>query len=499
MPNKSNPSGDDHGLPALEESKTQCELRSRDDLLQKLSEQVPGVIYQYQQWPDGRSCFPYASIGIREIYEVTPEEVRKSAETVFRRLHPEDIDRVAASIRHSQETMERWSCEYRVCLPQRGIRWLDGQSVPERLPDGSTIWHGNIRDVTERKLAEEALQLKDTAIATSINAIAIADVEGRLSYVNRSFLHMWGYESDNEVLCRLPQEFFEQPDLVNEAIQNTFINGSWLGELRGVRRDGSSFDAQVSANLILNHQGQPTNLLASFIDITDRKLAEAEVLKSRDSAERALDQLRIESARAEQFYRLCELAGQRIGIARLEGTLTYMNPAFRRLLEIPEDADLKGLTFWEFVPAEQHQFLSETVLASARETGFWSGEIDLLTTTGNRVPIINTVFLLRSPDGTVQGYSNIVTDITELKHTEQALRESETRQRLALDAAQMGTWEWDVGSEKFTSDAREQALFGFALANSTVRSNHSSVASTPKTLPPSARYSMKQLMEQALT
>lgn len=61
----------------------EAKLRERDALLQKLSEQVPGVIYQYQVFPDGRSCFPYASEGIRTIYEVTPEEVRESAEAVL--------------------------------------------------------------------------------------------------------------------------------------------------------------------------------------------------------------------------------------------------------------------------------------------------------------------------------------------------------------------------------------------------------------------------------
>ncbi|MBI3229574.1 MAG: hypothetical protein HYZ45_05145, partial [Burkholderiales bacterium] len=40
-------------------------------LFTKLSEQVPGVIYQYRQFSDGRSCFPFSSEGMREIYEVT--------------------------------------------------------------------------------------------------------------------------------------------------------------------------------------------------------------------------------------------------------------------------------------------------------------------------------------------------------------------------------------------------------------------------------------------
>ena len=239
------------------EKQADVQLHARDALLQKLSEQVPGVIYQFQQWPDGRSCFPYASEGIRDIYEVTPEEVRISTEAVFGQLHAEDFDAVVETIRRSLESLEPWRCEYRVQLPKRGLRWLDGHAVPERLPDGSTIWHGYIRDVTERKVSEETLRLKDTAIATSLNAIAtslnaiaIGDAAGRIIYVNHAFVQFWGYDHDDEILGRTPQELCENPEQAEAAIQILHASGRWVGELRGLRRDGTVFDAQVSANLI---------------------------------------------------------------------------------------------------------------------------------------------------------------------------------------------------------------------------------------------------------
>lgn len=61
-------------------------LRASEERFRRITEAVPGVIYQYQQWPDGRSCIPYASEGIRDIYEVTLGEVRIPAVAVFGRL-----------------------------------------------------------------------------------------------------------------------------------------------------------------------------------------------------------------------------------------------------------------------------------------------------------------------------------------------------------------------------------------------------------------------------
>jgi PAS domain S-box-containing protein len=124
-------------------------------LLVNLAKLVPGVLYQYRLFPDGRSCFPYASPGMNDIYEVTPEEVREDATPVFGRLHPEDHDRVAAAIGESARTLDTFHCEFRVLLPRQGLRWRWSQAHPERTSDGGTLWHGIILDVTDRKLAED--------------------------------------------------------------------------------------------------------------------------------------------------------------------------------------------------------------------------------------------------------------------------------------------------------------------------------------------------------
>jgi PAS domain S-box-containing protein len=125
------------------------------DLLAKLAALVPGVIYQYRLYPDGRSAFPYASPGLNDVYEVTPEAVREDATPVFARLHPEDYARVAESIQASARTLETFYCEFRVLSPRQGLRWHWSQAHPERMADGGTLWHGIISDVTERKRAEE--------------------------------------------------------------------------------------------------------------------------------------------------------------------------------------------------------------------------------------------------------------------------------------------------------------------------------------------------------
>ncbi len=142
-----------------EQRQAAAALRQSHDMIAKLTAQVPGVVYQYRLYPDGRSCFPFASPGAWNIYEVTPEAVREDATPAFARLHPDDRDRVSALIFESARTLEPFHCEFRVVLPRQGLCWRLCDAMPERMEDGGTLWHGIISDITERKQADEVLRL----------------------------------------------------------------------------------------------------------------------------------------------------------------------------------------------------------------------------------------------------------------------------------------------------------------------------------------------------
>jgi signal transduction histidine kinase/CheY-like chemotaxis protein len=151
---------------ALRES--QIRLKGSHELLQKLSQHVPGMIFQYRRFPDGHSTYPYVSDGVQDIYEVTPEVMRRGGHPARSSLIAQDRDALKASIDESARTLTLWQHEYRVHLPQRGLRWLSGRAQPERLDDGSILWHGFISDITEIKAIEAALNAaKESAEAAN--------------------------------------------------------------------------------------------------------------------------------------------------------------------------------------------------------------------------------------------------------------------------------------------------------------------------------------------
>jgi diguanylate cyclase (GGDEF)-like protein/PAS domain S-box-containing protein len=132
----------------------QQQLQTQVSLLDNLALHVPGSLYQFRLGTDGHLSFPFASEGIRTIYEVSPESVREDAALALQRIHPDDLQPVLDSIQLSARTLQPWRIEYRVVLPEQGLRWRLCNAQPERLPDGSTLWHGFNTDITERKEAE---------------------------------------------------------------------------------------------------------------------------------------------------------------------------------------------------------------------------------------------------------------------------------------------------------------------------------------------------------
>ena len=137
----------------------ESELEELNTRLEKISSRIPGMVYQYKLFEDGTSSCPYASEGIREIYHISPEDVKRDASNLFSLIHPSDLTKFIASSNKASKNLEPWQHEYRVMHKNGVIRWLAGNAIPEPKleDDNSRLWHGFITDITERKENEQKL------------------------------------------------------------------------------------------------------------------------------------------------------------------------------------------------------------------------------------------------------------------------------------------------------------------------------------------------------
>lgn len=260
---------------------------------QKLSERLPGFLYQYQMRPDGSSFFPYASAGIKNIYDVEPEQVRDSAALVFALIHPEDVGWVGETVSYSAAHLTPWVATVRVNHPQRGLIWTHIESIPERLDDGSVMWNGYVSDISSLKQTE--LQLKDTnalrqAILDAANiGIISTDPQGLIKTFNHGAELMLGYtaaemiDKQTPALVHLEQEIIAYAQQLSRelgyAVQpgfDTFVAKAREGEVDErewiyVRKDGSQFPVLLSVSALRDSEGEITGYLGIARDITEIK------------------------------------------------------------------------------------------------------------------------------------------------------------------------------------------------------------------------------------
>ncbi len=393
-------------------------------LLDKLSRQVPGVIYQFLLRPDGSSSFPFASDAIREIYEVEPDEVAHSAAVVFARLHPDDLAMVAETIAASALTLEPWRCDYRVVLPRQGLRWLRGEARPERLPDGSTLWHGYIKDSTERQLQREALEASEERYRIQIEhapeAIVVYDAKRhRFVDANTKAEQLLGLRRE-ELLARGAAELvpMTQTDgsssaAVGEAhLREVLAGGTPVFEWAFRHSSGREIPCEVRLVRLPSVSG--TLVRGSITDITERTRA-AEELTRLDAA--------ITSS----------ING--VAIADLSGTLLFANRALLELWGYERLEDVLGKSverFWSS-PVETAQTMVEL-----ERSGRWMGEMTAVRADGVRRLFQVNASLFPDASGRPVGMLASFADITDARNTESALRVRDEAIRTAITAIAIG-------------------------------------------------------------
>jgi PAS domain S-box-containing protein len=197
-------------------------------------------------------------------------ETQMTYETFLSSVHPEDreyVDRKWATALRG----EPYDIEHRIIVDDK-VKWVRERAELEFDSNGELKGgFGTVQDITERKLIENELRVKDFAVNSAASGIAIADLDGIVTYVNLACLSMWDYEQEEEVLGKHATNFFADKKMFGVALKIVLEEGVWQGEGKAVRSDGSTFDVQVLANLVTDADGEPFCMMAAFVDITERK------------------------------------------------------------------------------------------------------------------------------------------------------------------------------------------------------------------------------------
>jgi PAS domain S-box-containing protein len=371
---------------------------------------LPGVIYQFRLRPDGSSHFPYASPGIQAIYGVLPDDVKDDATPAFKALHPDDLERVSKSIMLSARNLDLWHDIYRVNLPGDKMIWVEGKSTPQKMDDGSILWHGFIQDITERKKAEIALeQYNDIVenIQLGLYIYHLEDVDDdstlRLTYANPATEKATGVKV-KDVLGKTLDENF--PHLRAMNVPQRYAEVVINQEQKTFEDIFYSDDRVVQAVFSVKAFPLPNNYVGiAFENITERVQAQIQVAASNSRLKLAQEIGNVGSWELDFISNIVTWSEQ-----------TY------RIYE--EDTDTFEVNFDNIVahypPADKAAVITALNKTLAEQIDF-NIEHVIITGKGNTRFVMESGRLIFSDENKPVKLVGSVADITERKQVEEAL------------------------------------------------------------------------------
>ena len=343
-------------------------------------------------------------------------------------VHPEDKDKAWRSITdHLEGRTPQHEYEYRMLTKDGAWKWiLDRAKVVERDGNGVPIrMAGTHTDITERKNAEEALRESEekhrTILASIEEGYFEVDLAGNMTFCNEPLSRMLGYTNE-ELIGMNNREYMDANNAkqVYEAFNRVYRTGKPEGGFgwKLVRKDGTLRNVEASVSLIKDSEGKPCGFRGVVRDVTERKKMEEALRESE-----------------ERYRAVFDNAGIGIDLLDRDGRILQVNQSLSDMLGYSEE-ELRQLTFQDITyPEEREVSKSKLEALMAGEIDFYRLEKRYLRKDRSFLWADLTTSAIRGPKGEHLGTIGVVSDITDRKKVEGALRESEDQYRTLMTAS----------------------------------------------------------------
>lgn len=191
-------------------------------------------------------------------------------------VHPHDRDDVAAALRNMQPAGASADLEFRLARCRVAPCWMHLRSTTLGGDEGQPLKRiGTLQDITQRRRADEGLRLAASVFDNSLNAILLADADGRIRQVNRAFTEITGYSAEEAVgqTTRLMQSGEHPPEFYASMWEQLLATSKWEGELLNRRKDGQLISVWESIVAVRAPGGEITHYIGIFYDISEQKAA----------------------------------------------------------------------------------------------------------------------------------------------------------------------------------------------------------------------------------
>lgn len=393
----------------------------------------------------------YLAPGFKQLLGYGSDEM---ADFQFRAwLHPDDRERVIAEFKRCLQLGEQFDAEYRLPHKAGGYRWIHGRGAAFFDVAGKvTHLAGAISDITDRKLAEEALRENEerfrTIFATAEVGITLADPGGRIIQANPAILQMLGY--DPEELPDIDWQEITHPDdlaanleLLQQMVDGKISYGRVTKRYR--RKDGEYIWVDATGAAQRDFDGRLLNTVNVFIDISER-------MRTEQALQESEAHLRAVTDHSPVGMYLKDLDGRFLMVSR-----TYQETH-------AAGQDVEGKTVFDIFPAEAAQRYTEQdqKVITTREPV--EEVLEMASPTGGSITVNMAKFPVFNKAGELIGVGGMNTNITQRVAVEKALRASELRYRNLIEQAADGLVVSDASGKITDCNPATLAMLGYKRA-----------------------------------
>jgi PAS domain S-box-containing protein/putative nucleotidyltransferase with HDIG domain len=395
-------------------------------LEQSLRESENSLRHYLDDAPDGvfisdhKGIFLYGNREAERIIGYSRQELVGKNMLQSRVLRQQDLPRVARLLDIARQGIKVQNEELQLVRKDGSLVWIELNTTPSNQGRELHIV-GFLRDITERKHTEEALQLeKDKAQMYLDNAAVIMlgiDTAGNIALINKKGCEIMGHK-EKDILGK---NWFDSfiPSASREQMRQEWLNNTngtaHYFEGPVLTRDGKIRTVAWRNVHIKNHEAQTVVFLASGEDITRRM-----------ETELALRQI-------ESLHRsLVEQSTEAIYISQREGKFIDVNNAMLNLFGYNryEMLNLPALNIY-FDPEDRNRFQKEI-----ETKGFVTDyEVKFVKKDGTTMDCLLNSTLRLAEDKSILGYQGFIRDITERKLSEEKLSSSRQKLEKTLDGA----------------------------------------------------------------
>ncbi|MDP1947567.1 MAG: PAS domain S-box protein [Nitrospirota bacterium] len=363
-------------------------------------------------------------------------------------IHRDDRDWVIGYCLASLRDTRKYSFEYRMIAADGRTVWLQDIVTVENAEQGPAILRGIMLDITERKRAEEALRESEARFRSLFEEVPIAyqslDIEGRYLDANKGLCTLLGYSSA-ELLGKPFDDFWptDARQFFPDELSRFMRNGGETKHIRLRRKDGKEIAVILNGRVQRDLKGNFVRAHCILTDITDQKLIEENLRRSKIFIDSVLENLPsmifVKDAKDLRFFRFNKAGEELLGYRRDE---------------------LLGKNDYDIFPKEEADFFITKDREVLRSGCLLDIAEEPIQTRGNGLRFLHTKKIpICGTDGAPQYLLGISEDITDRKQAEEALQQNEARLNVAQRIAHIGSWDLDLVENVLTWSDENYRIF----------------------------------------